>query len=758
MASVLWVRTVLWRCDHSAISARLSSWRLLPVVALMTFTWTFLGGTASATTNAIVLAPGHVFEAASQDLQAHGTEPSDGRLRGPDYTATVTRVAWPQSIGSVSNLFGPPVYVADARHRLVAFTLSVTQPPADSGQLNSTTEVTGSVEVGGKQLAISLDLINGQIARLHPGSAEATGVDSFVTSVPSNDHAVVLELSEGGFTQRINLWTLKRLPSSPTVLYRAPTSSSVTGAASGPFHLSFTNPADGFSSTDNAQVTSAQLTFFAPGTTLQTPKSPEDAYLVLGLQSSYPDIPYGQPNSGHFFSSFNPMAGTELTFTPTGGSAVDGLSNTSAFVSTNAASDDDGLFDAVYFFTVPATTTGGTLTVNTGQQVGDEYTGFTGTGNSTLINLTASATVTLSFPAVASSPPAQKTPPWVGAPLPAPGTAAASASTSPGTSSPGGGFPIWLAAVLLFILAAAVIVAQRLHARRSTRVVASPNGALVADEPAGDRPLIDDVADTMPASVVTPVTTPAVANDSKPEQPPAINILGRRQLVGFQTEGRTPVLEALATYLVCHDAHHLNADQIALGMWPLGRPRGDISRKTVHNYLSGLRGWIGAEHLPDAASAGGYLIEGIGSDWATLQRLAREADRVDAESARALRMQALKLVRGKPFEGLSGSGYDWVEEERLVGVMTKAIVDCATRLGNDLMDAGEFRGAQEAAEAGLRGAPNEYILWELGARAISAQGERSALEHWLSEAGHALTPADAERIRRDLGHDPSSDS
>ena len=403
----------------------------------------------SAAGDAEVLASGRVVEAASQDLQAHGTVPSDGRLRGPDYTATVSRVAWPQSVGSVSNLFGPPVYVAGSDHRLVAFTLSVTQPPADSGQLNPTTQVTAAVLVGAPQLPVSLDSIDGQIAELRPGSAEATGVDSFVTSVPADDHAVVLELREGGFTQQFNLWTLKRLPPSPTVLYRAPTTSTVSGTAAAPFHLSFTNPADGFSSTDNAQVTSAQLTYFAPGTTLQTPKSPNDAYLVLGIQSSYPDIPYGQPNSGHFFSSFNPMAGTELTFTTNGGSAVDGLSNTSAFVSTNAASDDDGLFDAVYFFTVPATTTGGTLTVNTGQQVGDEYTGFTGTGNSTPVNLTASATVTLSFPAVPSPPPAQKKPPWVGAPLPATGLAAGSVSTSRGTGSPGGGFPIWLAVVLL---------------------------------------------------------------------------------------------------------------------------------------------------------------------------------------------------------------------------------------------------------------------------------------------------------------------
>ena len=97
-------------------------------------------------------------------------------------------------------------------------------------------------------------------------------------------------------------------------------SSTVTGTAATPFHLSFTNPADGFSSTDNAQVSTAALTYFAPGQSLQTPKSTNQAYLVLGLQSSYPDIPYGQPNSGHFFSSFNPMAGSELTFTPIGAS------------------------------------------------------------------------------------------------------------------------------------------------------------------------------------------------------------------------------------------------------------------------------------------------------------------------------------------------------------------------------------------------------------------------------------------------------
>ena len=134
-------------------------------------------------------------------------------------------------MGSVSDVFDPPAYVAGAGHRLVDFTLSVTQPPADSGQLNGSTEVIADLMVGNKQMPISLDMIDGQIADGMHGSAEATGTDSFVASVPANDHSVALELTEGGFTQQFNLWTLQRLPPSPVVLYRDPTSSTVTGTA-----------------------------------------------------------------------------------------------------------------------------------------------------------------------------------------------------------------------------------------------------------------------------------------------------------------------------------------------------------------------------------------------------------------------------------------------------------------------------------------------------------------------------------------------
>ncbi len=138
--------------------------------------------------------------------------------------------------------------------------------------------------------------------------------------------------------------------------------------------------------------------------------------------------------------------------------------------------------------------------------------------------------------------------------------------------------------------------------------------------------------------------------------------------------------------------------------------------------------------------AGGYLVEGIDSDWATIERLSREADTVGADAARALRTEALALVRGLPFEGLTGDGYDWIETRSLVGTVTMAIVSCATASAPTSSRPATSAAAEEAARAGLRGAPDEYVLWELGARAIDAGESARALEGWWPRPARGSTP------------------
>src|SRR5258708_2584141 len=71
---------------------------------------------SAATTSSQVLATGHVVELTQPTVPL--TTPVDGRLRGPDFSARVTGVAWPAAAG-----IEPSPYVAGNGHRLVVFSL-----------------------------------------------------------------------------------------------------------------------------------------------------------------------------------------------------------------------------------------------------------------------------------------------------------------------------------------------------------------------------------------------------------------------------------------------------------------------------------------------------------------------------------------------------------------------------------------------------------------------------------------------------------
>ena len=162
---------------------------------------------------------------------------------------------------------------------------------------------------------------------------------------------------------------------------------------------------------------------------------------------------------------------------------------------------------------------------------------------------------------------------------------------------------------------------------------------------------------------------------------------------------------------------------------------------------------VGVDPQPSGYGSEGW---GLDSDWVIFQRLNREADTVSGEAARNLRTDALRLVRGCPFDGVLADSYEWVDEEHLRTTMTIAVAKCAQRLGDDLFEAGDLLGAESAASSGLRGAPDDFGLWDLGARAIDARGDRTALNRWLADASRHLDPAEMERIRAGLTHhDPS---
>jgi hypothetical protein len=619
---------------------------------------------------------------------------------------------------------------------LVAFTLSVTQRGPDAGIGSGPIGVTATLQIAASPLTIPMKAIDDQIAAAKSESTPTTGTDTFVATVPARAHHAFLWLSEGSYdSERFDLWTLTRGPG-PVVLYRDPESSTIVGSAAAPIHLIFTNPADSFSSSDTVEVHSATLTAFMPGSTTPPPYR-NGAFLVLELQSWHPSVLYGQPNSGHFFSGFTPLPGDRLTFTPTGGAAVTATADTADFSSTSAAGDDDGLFDAIYVFMVPAALTGGTLAVAAGPATGTEYTGFTGSGTSTPIDITQPATVSLSFPAVPAARPAQKKPPWVGAPLPATGRAAIPPPASGSRSS--GGFPIWLAVLVLALVVLGVVFIQR-H-RRAPTAATSAADVSVTDTVAPE--VVDVLEPFVPEAAVVPQV-----DAEAPDAPPAdvvVNVLGPVEFVGLRQESDRRIVYELLAYMACHAHRHLRVGQIQIGLRPFGSSRPEIGEKTLRNYLSELRACVGAEHLPEASGRDGYLLEGVATDWERFQGLTREADALGGAAASERRGEALALVRGRPFENVVDL-YEWVTEDHLETQMSAAIAACAHRLAADLVDAGDPTGAEEAARRGLSGSPADFSLWHVGARAVWARRDRSALKRWMADASVHLEPEDIARI------------
>ena len=124
----------------------MANWRssvLLLVLAGAGLAAIGLGATPAAsapsTVATRVLASGVVTQIPSPGVAL--TTPVDGRLRGPDFQAQVTGVAWPAAAGTSSSR-----YVAGPGQRLVVFALTLSQPVRDAGAAApSGTSVTASV-------------------------------------------------------------------------------------------------------------------------------------------------------------------------------------------------------------------------------------------------------------------------------------------------------------------------------------------------------------------------------------------------------------------------------------------------------------------------------------------------------------------------------------------------------------------------------------------------------------------------------------
>jgi hypothetical protein len=743
------------------------------IVSLGVGSLIFLPGTARASSNAggQVLPPDQVTQLTTPGTTL--TDPVDGRLRGPDFQAEVTGVAWPAYAGVTPNR-----YTATPGRRLVVFFLTMSQPADDvgsasAGDVTATAAVTPDANQPSDPLDLSsIDLQIGYAA----GDAVGTASGAFVVSVPATSRDAALTVSEGSFSQSFNLWTLERSQPFPAVLYRSPTAQVVSALPTAGATITVTNPADANIGPANISVTSAQLTAFAPDGASSPLPSADDAYLVVKFQSLFQALTNGNDPYIHF-AGIEPLVGSALTFStpglvPVAATATDRVDPSEQY----AGSLDDGLLDATYAFIVPASTTSGTVSIAASTITGVEYDGFS-EGQPVPLQIGGPTTLSLSFPSPLEPSQPQPTPRWVTAPLPV---------TSPGrgtTTSTSTGFLAWLLIVILLVLVAVGSLIYRVRRRGATLPLrdrpppyrplrppvltapdvplALPPGPLssellVATEPIPSQQPDEPVAPVAGPGAGSATATNVVSKDSSSagalNRPIEVLILGPVQISGWATPPRRRIVPALLCYFLLHSDRPTTTEQLHGALWPIGPDRKEPSRATLHTYVSELRTAVGPGVLPDAGTVGGYiLVGGVTDDWSTFTSLVGEAEVVGPVAAADLRAQALSLVRGPPFAGVSPGMFDWVSTEHYLAVIEVAITDCSHALSSWHLQNGDHLAASRAVEIGLLGVPDSYLLHADLIRTAAATGDPAGLRRARKRTRHTLGDVEADRLFEDLG-------
>jgi hypothetical protein len=248
--------------------------------------------------------------------------------------------------------------------------------------------------------------------------------------------------------------------------------------------------------------------------------------------------------------------------------------------------------------------------------------------------------------------------------------------------------------------------------------------------------LLDDVEALVAVAAAPAVEPPAPsrppagvgwARDGGDRDPPEaeveVGVLGPVAVSGVDR----PFARAWCTELVVYLALHpggATTDQWATALWP----DRVMAPASLHSTASATRRALGVsssgeDHLPRSH---GRLRLGpsVSTDWDRLQSLAA---RDDPEGW----AEALRLVRGRPLEGLRGG--DWAVLEGIVAAIEASVVDLAGRRAQWCLASDDPSGAELAARQGLRVSPYDERLYRVLLRAADLAGNPAGVEATMEE-------------------------
>jgi DNA-binding SARP family transcriptional activator len=226
---------------------------------------------------------------------------------------------------------------------------------------------------------------------------------------------------------------------------------------------------------------------------------------------------------------------------------------------------------------------------------------------------------------------------------------------------------------------------------------------------------------------------------SLPEAPPVfVRVLGTIELDGVG-EFRRPKSRELAVFLALHPSG-VGEAQLDEAMWPSNTGR-VVAASTRDSTVSVARTALGGPRRLLPAQVNGrekrYQVSNdVGTDWAMFCDLHR---RGRAERDVAVLLQALELVRGRPFDGVSSARtYAWVHTEGHARQMEAEIGDAADLAAELLLADGQAVEARSAARRGLLADPYLERLWVRLMEVADALGDSQEVERIMDELDKVL--------------------
>jgi hypothetical protein len=225
---------------------------------------------------------------------------------------------------------------------------------------------------------------------------------------------------------------------------------------------------------------------------------------------------------------------------------------------------------------------------------------------------------------------------------------------------------------------------------------------------------------------------------SKSEQvAPLVAVLGQPQIAGahgpIEATKRSRCLE-IAAYLALHPQH--NAGDLDSALWP-GDPAGEY-RAVRNALLSRTRRWLGTdargEYWLQYSDVGDCFVRPeVTTDWATLNQLLPDGPFSASDDTL---LSAIRLIRGRPFEGVPSQRYGWAAT--LIQAMVPLLTDIAYELSTRLLTSGRWGDAAAVAARGLEVDELYEPLWRIRVMATSrAAGPEAALDQ-IRQLEHAL--------------------